>query len=60
MAILDTSVLEQGGSVGFTPVAIVVTQSGERIEIDSNGKSASGGTPVGSTKPLPSNTVLHQ
>ena len=58
MAILDTSVLEQGGSVGFTPVAIVVTQSGERIEIDSNGKSASGGTPVGSTKPLPSNTVF--
>jgi hypothetical protein len=58
MAILDTSVLEQGGSVGFTPVAIVVTQSGERIEIDSNGRSASGGIPVGSTKPLPSNTVF--
>jgi len=42
----------------FTPVAIVVTQSGERIEIDASGKSASGGTPVGSTKPLPSNTAF--
>ena len=40
----------------FTPVAVVVTQNGERIEIDSSGKSASGNIPVGSTKPLISNT----
>jgi hypothetical protein len=45
-------------SPAFTPAAVVVTQSGERIEIDSSGKSASGNTPVGSTKPLASNTVF--
>jgi hypothetical protein len=42
----------------FTPVAVVVTQNGERIEIDSSGKSASGNIPIGSTKPLPSNNVF--
>jgi hypothetical protein len=45
-------------SPAFTPVAVVVTQSGERIEIDSSGKSASGNTPVGSTKPLASNIIF--
>jgi hypothetical protein len=45
-------------SPAFTPAAVVVTQSGERIEIDSSGKSASGNTPVGSTKPLASNIVF--
>ena len=59
MAILQASSLTDGGvSSTFTPVAIVTTQNGEQIEIDSSGKSASGGTPVGSTKPLPSNTVF--
>jgi hypothetical protein len=34
----------------FTPVGKVVTQSGEEIEVDASGKSATGGVPVGSTK----------
>ena len=57
MAILAASRLTDGGGPStFTPVAVVVTQNGEQIKIDSKGKSADGNIPVGSTKPLESNT----
>jgi hypothetical protein len=39
-------------STVFTPVATIVTQSGEEIEVDSTGRSADGGVPVGTTKPV--------
>jgi len=42
----------------FAPVAVVVTQNGEQVQIDSSGRSASGSVPIGSTKPLPSNNVF--
>lgn len=34
----------------FTPAGTVVTASGEEVQVDSSGKSASGGVPVGGTK----------
>jgi hypothetical protein len=58
MAILDAAGIELGGSAGFTPVAIVTTQNGEQIEIDSRGRSENGNVPIGSTKALPSNAVF--
>jgi hypothetical protein len=35
----------------FTPVATIVTQNGEEIEVDSTGRSADGNVPIGTTKP---------
>ena len=35
----------------FTPVATIITQNGEEIQVDSSGKAADGSVPVGSTKP---------
>ena len=73
MARLDVSRLGDGGPAGgpynprsgntpdaptFVPAAVVVTQNGEQIQIDSKGKSASGTTPIGSTKPLASTAVF--
>ena len=73
MARLDVSRLGDGGPAGgpynpmsgntpdaptFVPAAVVVTQNGEQIQIDSSGKSASGTTPIGSTKPLASTAVF--
>ena len=35
----------------FTPVATIITQNGEEIQIDSSGRAADGSVPVGTTKP---------
>jgi hypothetical protein len=35
----------------FLPVATIVTQNGEEIEVDSTGRSADGNVPIGTTKP---------
>lgn len=73
MARIDVSRLSDGGPAGgiydprsgntpdsptFIPAAVVVTQNGEQIQIDSSGRSASGSVPIGSTKPLASNVVF--
>jgi hypothetical protein len=59
MARIDVSRLSDGGGLPvFKPVAVVVTQNGEQIQIDSKGKSANGSVPIGSTKPLPSTNVF--
>jgi len=59
MAILDAARLTDGGVPStFTPAAIVVTQNGEQIEIDSRGRSKNGSVPIGSTKALPSDIVF--
>jgi len=36
----------------FTPVDEIITQSGEVIPVDASGRSESGGTPVGTVKPV--------
>jgi hypothetical protein len=36
----------------FLPVATIVTQNGEEIQVDSTGRSADGNVPVGTTKPV--------
>jgi len=59
MAILKAESLTDGGVRStFIPVAVVTTQNGEQIEIDSTGRSKNGSIPIGSTKALPSNTVF--
>ena len=59
MAILAASRLTDGGGPSkFVPAAVVVTQNGEQVKIDSRGRSADGNIPVGSTKPLESTTVF--
>jgi hypothetical protein len=59
MAILAASRLSDGGGPSkFVPAAVVVTQNGEQVKIDSRGRSADGNVPVGSTKPLESTTVF--
>lgn len=59
MARIDVSRLGDGGGLPvFKPAAVVVTQNGEQIQIDSKGKSANGSVPIGSTKPLPSTNVF--
>jgi hypothetical protein len=35
----------------FTPVATIITQNGEEIQVDSSGRAADGSVPVGTTKP---------
>jgi len=35
----------------FTPVATIITQNGEKIQVDSSGRAADGSVPVGTTKP---------
>lgn len=35
----------------FTPVATIITQNGEEIQVDSSGVAADGSVPVGTTKP---------
>jgi hypothetical protein len=35
----------------FTPVATIITQNGEEIQVDSSGMAADGSVPVGTTKP---------
>jgi hypothetical protein len=42
----------------FVPVGTIITASGEEIEVDASGKSAAGGTPVGSTKPVSKESTL--
>ena len=59
MARLAASRLTDGGGPSkFVPAAVVVTQNGEQVKIDSRGRSADGNVPIGSTKPLESNTVF--
>jgi hypothetical protein len=59
MAILAASRLTDGGGPSkFVPAAVVVTQNGEQIKIDSRGRSADGNVPIGSTKPLESTAVF--
>ena len=59
MARLAASRLTDGGGPSkFVPAAVVVTQNGEQVKIDSRGRSADGNIPVGSTKPLESTTVF--
>jgi hypothetical protein len=36
----------------FLPVATIVTQNGEEVEVDSTGRSADGNVPIGTTKPV--------
>ena len=37
----------------FTPVATIITQSGEEIAVDANGRAEDGSVPVGTTKKVP-------
>jgi hypothetical protein len=58
MARIDVSRLSDGGgnapkpTTVFTPVEEIITQSGEAIPVDASGRSASGGIPVGTVKPV--------
>jgi hypothetical protein len=58
MARIDVSRLSEGGGTTpkpktvFTPVEEIITQSGEAIPVDASGRSASGGIPVGTVKPV--------
>jgi len=59
MARVDVSRLDEGGSTVskqpaevFLPVATIVTQSGEEIDVDARGRAADGSVPIGSTKPV--------
>lgn len=36
----------------FLPVATIVTQNGEEVEVDSTGRSVDGNVPIGTTKPV--------
>jgi hypothetical protein len=35
----------------FTPIATIITQNGEEIQVDSSGRAADGSVPIGTTKP---------
>lgn len=59
MARVDVSRLDEGGSTVskqptevFLPVATIITQSGEEIDVDARGIAADGSVPIGSTKPV--------
>jgi len=60
MARIDVSRLDEGGFKAapkptevFLPIATIVTQSGEEIDVDARGIAADGSVPIGSTKPVP-------
>ncbi len=58
MARVDVSRLEEGYKAApkpttvFLPIATIITQSGEEIDVDATGRAADGSVPVGSTKPV--------
>lgn len=45
-------------TIVFTPVATIITQGGEEIEVDASGKAADGSIPVGTTKPQTATTPV--